>query len=258
MSKAGWGIVVVVSVCGVLSAAEFWEGKKFSEWNEKEVRQLMMNSPWARKVDVPVGSPAVGRGRGGGRGGGRASRGGGGDFGGGGMVSAESSGVRGGATSIEGGAGEGSDGFSVQTVPVFVRWQTALPIKQAMARFRWGSEAATSAEAAKLLTRQEAYYIVLISGIPGRMLGEVGTEKLKSSSFLKLGRADPIAAVNVQVNRATPPLADIYLAFPRSQPGARAITLEDKEVEVTSRIGSFAVRRKFRLKEMVFQGKLEL
>ncbi len=223
----------------------------------------MTNSPWARKVDVPVGSPAAGRSRGGGgRGGGRTPRAGGaGDIGGGGMVGAESSSVRGGMTGIEAGgagAGGGSDGYTVQTIPVAVRWGSALPIKQAMARLRWGSEAATSPGAAKLLARQEEYYIVVISDVPGRLLGEAGPEKLKSSSFLKLGKSEPIAAVNVQVNRATPPFSDIYLAFPRTQPGARAITLEDKEVEVVSRIGSLDVRRKFRLKEMVFEGKLEL
>src|SRR5262249_51848825 len=163
------------SVCGVLLAGEFWESKKFGEWSEKEVRQLMTNSPWARKVDVPVGAPVAGQSRGGGRGGARAPRAGAGaDIGGGGMAGAESPGARGGMTGMEGrgpGVGEGAEGYSVQTIPVVVRWRSALPIKQAMAWLRWRSEAASSPEAAKLLARPEEYYLVEVSGISGRALG---------------------------------------------------------------------------------------
>jgi len=53
-------------------------------------------------------------------------------------------------------------------------------------------------------------------------------------------------------------LATVYFAFPRTQQGAPSISLEDAEVEFALELGSNDIEKKFRLKEMVFDGKLEL
>ena len=50
----------------LLQAEDFWEKKKYAEWTDKEVRQMLTNSPWARRVEIPLGSAMSG---GGGRGG---------------------------------------------------------------------------------------------------------------------------------------------------------------------------------------------
>jgi hypothetical protein len=42
--------------------------------------------------------------------------------------------------------------------------------------------------------------------------------------------------------------------FPRSVP----YTLDDKEVEFATKLGDLSLKYKFRLKDMVFNGKLEL
>jgi len=47
---------------------------------------------------------------------------------------------------------------------------------------------------------------------------------------------------------------DVLIGFPRST----RITLEDQEVELASEIGGATLRYKFRLKDMVLRGKLEL
>ena len=47
---------------------------------------------------------------------------------------------------------------------------------------------------------------------------------------------------------------DVLIGFPRTSP----IALEDQEVDLVSQIGTATVKYKFRLKEMVFKGKLEL
>jgi len=261
MSRAVWSVVVLLGAGISLVAADFWEKKKFAEWTDKETRQMMNDSPWARRIEVPLGSgiPRAGgkSGRGGGgRGGARA--GGGFDTEGGGLGGPSGTvgtGADASAAPRMGGADTGSEGAAVPTLPLIVRWQTALPVKQALVRVRWGTEAATSQEAAKLLTRQEQYYIISVNGVPGRML-QGPAQSLKQSSFLKIGKSDPIPALDVQVNAGQ--VTEVFLFFPRLQPGAHVITLEDKEVEVASRIGPLEVKRKFRLKDMVFDGKLEL
>ncbi|MBI3693538.1 MAG: hypothetical protein HY238_01675 [Acidobacteria bacterium] len=261
MSRMMWSVVVLLGAGISLWAADFWEKKKFAEWTDKETRQMMTDSPWARRVDVPLGSGMAGSGGRGGRGGGgRGARAGGGGLGAeSGGFGNEGGGIATGAEAAGapriGGADMGAEGGVVQTLPLIVRWQSSLPVKQALVRTRWGAEAATSQEAAKLLGRQEQYYIVLVGGVPGRMIQGAG-QSLKQSSFLKIGKSDPIPALDVQINAGQ--VAEIYLLFPRLQPGAHVITLEDKDVEVASRIGPLDVRRKFRLKDMVFDGKLEL
>ena len=46
----------------------------------------------------------------------------------------------------------------------------------------------------------------------------------------------------------------LYVAFPRTDP----IVLEDKNVEFEMKLGPMTVRGKFKLKDMLFDGKLEL
>jgi hypothetical protein len=42
--------------------------------------------------------------------------------------------------------------------------------------------------------------------------------------------------------------------FPKTVP----LTLDDKDVEFSSKVGSLMVKQKFHLKDMVFDGKLDL
>ena len=47
---------------------------------------------------------------------------------------------------------------------------------------------------------------------------------------------------------------DILMKFSKAEP----IKLEDNEVEVNAKLGIFEMKKKFKLKEMVYNGKLEL
>ena len=252
--------LALVAAAGlVLQAEDFWEKKKFAEWSDKEVRQMITNSPWARRVDVALGG--MGEGAGGGRGGRRGGgMGGGGGFpagGGGGGEGGIEGGGGGGGGAVGPSSGMSQESTSVPRLPVLIRWQSALPVKQAILKARMGAEAATSQDAAKVLERQEQYYVIALSGIPARMLMGGGPDKLKSTIALKIAKLPPVAPLDVKVN-AGQGMAEVYLLFPRSQPDAHVITLDDKEVELVAQIGPLDVRRKFRLKDMVFEGKLEL
>jgi hypothetical protein len=245
------------AVCTLL-AADFWQTKKYTEWDEKEVQKVLTASPWAAKVSVarpPMGAPGGGGGggRSGGRGGGMAflpqdegeggPGGGGGGRGGGGMG---------------GGMGGGDMSFS-SAVELTVRWITALPVKQANVVRQFGKEAGTNPEATKRLTREEIYYIAQIEGYPGRLTQEA----LKAAAQLVIKGAPPIAPTQVELSagaatgRGMPP-TNIFLVFPKGQPGAHLIKVEDAEVEVVVNMTGLKLKRKFKLKDMVFNGKLEI
>lgn len=254
MRKFCLAVLMILGLGAIaLSAEDFWQTKKFSQWTPKEVQKMLKDSPWARPVELRLDAMAGMRGAGG-----RRRGGGGGGFsdasmGAGGGMGGED--IGGGGMGRAGGGGMAAP-ESVPTVTVYVRWRTALPVKQAILRARFGDEAATSPEAAKLLTAQENAYIVEIAGLPAPMV-RAKPEELKAGSEIRIKGKPPIRAVDIKGGREQN-LVNLYLIFPRGAEGAPAITLEDKEVEVCLKTGPLDIRRKFRLKDMVFEGKLEI
>ncbi|MCL5743645.1 MAG: alpha/beta hydrolase, partial [Acidobacteria bacterium] len=81
---------------------------------------------------------------------------------------------------------------------------------------------------------------------PGKCAGKSGT------TLVRKGKA-ALVPQEVTVHRVQNGLSIVY-QFPRTDP----ITLEDKEVEFISRVGPVEFKRKFKLKEMVYGGKLAL
>jgi len=242
-------VFLLLSLAGAtLWAADFWQKAKFTEWSDKDVQKMVKDSPWARAVEIRLGGGMGGGGRGGrgGRGGGDMS-----------SVSAadetsSSGGMGGGRGGRGGGGGDTID--STPSYPLIVRWHTALPIRQAIARIRYGQEAGTSPEAAKMLGPEEKRYVVGIADVPPQLVMRVKPDELKSKATLKLKGKDPIEAVNVQADRGERGV-NIYLFFSRT---GNPITLEDNDVEVVLKLTSIEIKRRFRLKDMVFDGKLEL
>jgi len=158
------------------------------------------------------------------------------------------------------GGGARGGGISTPEAPpsqtVLIRWHTALPVKQAVARMRYGNEVASSPEAAKNLSREEKQYIVGIIGLPPMMM-RGNPAKLKSLALLKIKGRPPVEAEAVQTDKGERGV-NLYLFFPKVQPGSHVITLEDSEVELSMKLGSTEIRRRFKLKDMVFDGKLEI
>lgn len=208
-----------------LWAADFWQTKPYTEWNDKETQKLLNSSPWARDVELPMGgagpgagAPAGGRGRG-------------------------------------GPAGDAPIADPL-IIHALLSWQTALPMKQALARVKFGKDVANSADAKTFLDHEETTYVVVLSGLPSMMLAGP-EERWKSALLRQTGLSvkgkGTLAPSEVQITPNNK-MIDVYFSFPRTAP----LSLDDKEVEFSTRIGPSAVRSKFRLKDMVFNGKLEL
>ena len=137
-----------------------------------------------------------------------------------------------------------------------LRWQTALPVKQALARLKFGNDVANSADAKTFLDHHETTYVVEVSGVPPMMMAapqEQLKSALKNQTALSVKGKGSLAPSDVQITPDNK-MVDIYFSFPRAAP----LTLDDREVEFSTRIGPSGVRSKFRLKDMVFNGMLEL
>jgi hypothetical protein len=229
-------VILVLAVCAVI-AGDFWASKKYSTWNNDETKKIIENSPWARQVPIKYifkgGPGGMGGGMPGGMGGGMpGGMGGGGDFG---PLMAP---------------------MPDMSPKAFLRWQTALPIKQALARAKYKDKVETSEEAAKSLSREESQYILGVIGLMGPP-NAFDKNLLKTACTLKIGELAPIPAADVLVDRQGMS-TNLYVAFPKTQEGAHQIVAGDKDVEFILKAPTMEIKGKFSLKDMVYQGKLEI
>jgi hypothetical protein len=139
---------------------------------------------------------------------------------------------------------------------IVARWQSALPIREAIVRLRFGAEADKSDEAKKALEQHERPYEIVLSGPMGMLLPgkpEDSAKALSEVTSLSSSRTGAIKAVQIEVGKPGKTM-DVLFAFPRSMP----FTVEDKEVEFDTKLGASVVKYKFKLKDMVVNGKLEM
>jgi len=76
---------------------------------------------------------------------------------------------------------------------------------------------------------------------------------LLDSTTLTVSGKPPLKAADVQVSggRGT---GIVFLVFPKTT----TFTVEDKEVEFSSKFDKTVIKKKFKLKDMVFNGKVEM
>jgi hypothetical protein len=236
----------------LLLAEDFWVKKPFTEWSVKDATKLLQNSPWSHEVSIGGAMPMEGGSGGGGRRGG-GGMGGNNDMGG--MATGGTDNAGGGSRRGGGGPGYPSEAAAgAPSMLVRVRWQSALPVRQAIVLTQLGPEKADSDQAKKFLSQVSNEYVVAVVGLP-QMLDRVSDEQLNElakGAALQRKDKDPIPAGAVQ--RIPGEKGSVAFFFPKTS----AITLEDKEVEFVSKVVRIEVRRKFKLKDMVVGDKLEL
>jgi len=260
-------------------ASDVWNTKESRDWTSDDINKILTDSPWAKQVSASFDSVGRGGDMGypGGGGGGMGGRGGmggggmgypGGGMGGGGM------GGRGGMGRGGGGMGGPGGGQSRQSMSVMVRWDSATPIQQALAR---RGDPATPVPEPKAAGEASAkHYVITVVGLrtQGRRVrsdssdsssgpdGESrGTrdpdlvrEELMSSSELLLKGRNSLTPDDIKITgRDT--ASGIQFFFPLTMD---PISLDDKEVTFRTHLGSVKVEKKFNLKDMKFKGKLDL
>lgn len=227
-----------------LTAADFWQTKKSSEWTGKELNKILKDSPWSHLTVINMDAQS------------KRSTGGGAVRGSSGGASRRGDGTSSGGSKGGSGGGGGGGGASMPPINLQIRWATAKPVKLAVARLKFGAEAELRPEMMELVNREEKDYRILIEGIPPNIVRQ-GVDKFSSSlkrncAIHCAGKDDlvPSDAQLVQGDRG----ATAVVTFPKTNP----FSLDDKEVEFTMKLGKTTAKRKFKLKDMVFDGKLEL
>ena len=261
-----------------LWAAEPWQDKPAASWSEKDVAKLRTKSPWAHEASTEFNADRMsgmmnqggggGRGRGGmGGGAGMGSAEGGPSMGGGGGGGMGGGRSRDGGPPMGGGEPNGPGGMAQQR-KVMVRWESAAALQAAPAK-------ENDELHAKVATWSKEFYVVTASGMGGMGGGRGGfggaspdspqadpermaqmrtqvQERLKTATLLKRKGKDPIYPARIE-RLQTPDGPMTVFLFPRDP-----ITAEDKEVQFETAMGPMEVRTRFVLKDMAYQGKLEL
>jgi hypothetical protein len=259
----------------VLFAADSWKTKDASQWTSEEINKVLSDSPWARgKTVQPQQSQMVRRGDGGGIG-----RRGGFGYPGCGGVGGYPGGVGGGYPGGGGGGGggypggsNGGDGSQAGPMNLTIRWDSALPIQQALMR-QGGGE---SDELKAAVAATEKYYVITVLGLRmprqrdrsndsddsdnnGGTRGRRGqnndalrSQLLDAAQLAPKGKSS-IYAQDVQIAGPDGSLGVRFL-FPRTNP----ISVGDKEVDFILDIRRTKVEEKFRLSDMQYEGKLAL
>jgi len=226
--------VILLGAAGLwLSAANFWDSKPYTDWNDKEIDKVLNDSPWGDRMGVRTGERGV-------------------------------------VASVEGDAKGTVMGET--EVQVSLQWRTALPIRQALARLQFKGDTINSPEAKAVIDRQSDVYVLAVVGLPSSVRAAASNkEQLTSDTVIKIKNKPDLKPSDIQM--PAPPAAkggfggkgggkggfgggnvDLYYVFPK----AAGITEADNELEFVSKMGKITVRKKYKLKDMVFSGKFEM
>jgi hypothetical protein len=245
-------VVAVLAISTLpVCAGDSWASKDPANWTDKEVRQVLNKSPWAKEASTAFNPERMGRMGG--------PEGGGPGMGGPGM----------------GGPGGGpgrSEGDQEMSPPkATIRWVSATPLQEAIAKGGSGFDPKAVADWSK------EYYVIAVSGLgmgprggrrrgvenfgdrpprdPERMkqMRERMQERMKQATALHLTGQDAIAPARIEMVEGDQGRITVFL-FPRT----RAISADDKEVSFETAMGPLEVKTKFVLKDMQYHGKLAL
>ena len=220
--------LVLCAVMGAISigsarviAADFWDSKPFAEWSEKDLQRMLTDSPWSHQVSVvlPRSPREAGDLNPGGRGGDESGRG----------------------------------GFPAPApqLKVDVQWRSAQPMRQAMALRQFGTVEKIPADLRDTLEQDDSVYVVIVLGLPMQMA--TAAADARKATFLRRDGHAPIAVSEGGPQKSGNGFALVF-AFPRTD----AIMPQDNEVEFVTKLGDLEIRRKFKRKEMVAAGHLQL
>jgi hypothetical protein len=236
-------LILMAASAAILYASNPWS-KDSSQWSADDVERILTSSPWGRVAGATFDTPADDEEQGVP------------------LPPGNQAGDSRGATDgkWDGGVSKNSTG-SVPTLQVTVRWDSALPMVKASQR--GAGNLALSEEDLK------KFYVITVVGLvpstnskhPTKPANgspdstpvdpELMLSGIQSQSHLFFPNRPSVRPDDVKLDAKT---GALRFYFPRSS----SIALGDKEVLFSTHYGRLTVRLRFRLKDMLYKGVLEL
>lgn len=209
-------------IAASLFADDSWKSKPVSQWTDAETRQVLTDSPWAAMVTPTVKKES--------------------------RQSVNRSGGLGVGPVGIGGMGrrrtppppDPSENTPAEAQPFNMRWESALPIREAELKAR-----ETTAPAV-----DENHYAIAIYGLSNKYAKE-SPEHLKNQATLKRDGQKDLKPSSVDVIPREDGVVVVFF-FPRSK------ELTGTQAEFNAQIGPYQFSQQFHLDLMLYQGKMEL
>ena len=249
-------VLAAVATAALVYASEPWS-KDYRKWSADDVQRVLTDSPWAqqgraamrapadndeRTVTPPPGASPPGTSP---------------------TITSSSRGVSDGKW--DGGVSRNIDD-TTPTLPVSIRWESALPVREALSRM-------PGAHSQEALEESQQDYVISVKGL---LTNEQSKRQAQTGDAQAVNAERSSSSAPEQMNKE---LVGVAKLVPRSRPAIRAervkidpssstievffprtmrIAEKDKEVTFELQFGSMTVVKKFRLKDMMYQGRLEL
>jgi hypothetical protein len=149
------------------------------------------------------------------------------------------------------GPGQGSTAVRLG-VDLIIRWDSALPVRQAMALQEFGKGGLDQPRAAELLSRQPEEFVIELAGLPYAIVNADFERDLgKAKLILPSGKALSPVSVTVPAFGA---MVNATLKFPR----VSNFEASDGKIELFVHAGTLRIEEKFKVRAMTYDGRLEL
>jgi hypothetical protein len=237
-------IVLAVLVTANLWAGDPWKGKSYKDWNENDVRKILNESPWAKRIElqgIVTKHPSLE-----------------------GSEDSSTTGEAGG----EGGEEEAGRGGDLENerrkrqLILVIRWTSSRTMREAWARGQVLQKRILEADTDRFLPSTPDDYELLLVGSDMTLFERAIEATLKENSYLLPKKSQQrINPNHVELVR-TPNgkrIKGVIFHFPKKTPTSQPIfSADEKELRFVSRGGTTEIKASFDLREMVDKEGLDL
>lgn len=242
MRKRLVALSAILLLAASVWAGDPWKDKPYTQWDEKDVKKVLFDSPWAKEVIVTA------KWRSGKGGGGSGSGGGGGrDSSGPANVSSGNTGYGppGGVTAR---TTDMEQEAATAEVPFVVRWASARTVREAMARNAM-MHGMSEADAAKFASETLETYVIVILGNDMTPFAKTAEDALKSKTHLKMKKSKTeLVPIKVELQRPKDSPKIVGAAFyfvKKSESGEPTIAADEKGMEFVCEVGGVTIKTNF-------------
>jgi hypothetical protein len=241
-------------------ANDVWKTKPYQQWDQNDLKEILTNSPWVKKTTV-MAAWANGGAMAPNDASGQATQG---------QQNQNQAAQRPGAMNgAAGGNGSVSPGTAEQAPSMpqepeatfFVRWNSALTEREAVARSALLSNQFSQAQAEQYVNQEPATYDVVVYGRDMTPFANETEDNLKAEAYLEVKPSkEKVNPTSVKINKGSDgKVQTLFFSFPKQgSNGQQLITANDKQAQFDCKTKIMHLSTQFDLRKMVGKNGQEL
>jgi hypothetical protein len=246
MLRRLFAFMTVFLLAANLFAGDPWKDKPYKQWDDKDIRKILFESPWAKQVTVNANWKSGGRGA---RQEGAATESGAG-------YGERRAGSEEGGAPMPGGSEQET---AVPQATFTIRWASSLTMRRAIAR-SYVLHGTPEAQAEQGLTQEPPEYVVAIVGQDMAPFLKADEAGLKGKSYLMMKKTKAkLEPVRVEIRRDAQRISSIVFYFVKnSSTGEPSIAADERQVEFGCEVRGLSIKAKFEPQKMTAEQGMDL